>query len=115
MFSNYLSLDLGSWQFSLHEPYDGGIAKPSDNIPWINEVDCLEFSKSVVGKTIQKAVMDAAQTKDVYYPYKVRGKLVRRGDFTKLFTDANRTDDEYSAFMFLNPRWRKNDYGELYL
>jgi len=40
---------------------------------------------------------------------------VRRGDLTKLYTDANRTDDEYSTFMFLNQRWRKNDYGELYL
>jgi len=40
---------------------------------------------------------------------------MRRGDFTKLHTDANRTDDEFSALMFLNPTWRKNDYGELYL
>ncbi|KAM7447370.1 hypothetical protein ABFA07_004382 [Porites harrisoni] len=115
IFSRYLNIDLGAWQFSLYEPYDGGIEKPTDNIPWINDVDCIEFSKSVVGKTMQKAVMDTAQTEDIYYPYKVKGKLVRRGDFTKLFTDANKTDDEYSAFMFLNPTWRKNDYGELYL
>ena len=84
-------------------------------IPWINDVDCIEFSKSMVGKTIQKAVMDTSPTEDIYYPYKVKGKLIRRGDFTKLYTDANKTDDEYSAFMFLNPTWRKNDYGELYL
>ncbi|XP_067048677.1 uncharacterized protein [Acropora muricata] len=115
IFSHYINIDLGAWQFSLHEPYDGGLEKPSDNIPWINEIDCVLFYQSLVGRTIQKAVMDAAQTKDVYYPYKVRAKLVRRGDLTKLYTDANRTDDEYSTFMFLNQRWRKNDYGELYL
>lgn len=115
IFVEYLNLDLGSWQFRLYEPYDGGIEKPMDNIPWINPVDCLEFSTTLVGKTIQKAVMDAAGTKDVYYPYKVRGKIMRRGDFTKLHTDANRTDDEFSALMFLNTGWRKNDYGELYL
>ncbi|KAL9971354.1 hypothetical protein ACROYT_G023867 [Oculina patagonica] len=115
MFSDYLNLDLGSWQFRLYEPYDGGVEKPTDNIPWINPVDCVEFSRTLVGKSIQKAVMDAAGTEDIYYPYKVRGKIMRRGDFTQLFTDANRTDDEYSAMMFLNPKWRKNDYGELYL
>ena len=81
----------------------------------MNPVDCVEFSKSIVGKTIQKAVMDAVGTEDIYYPYKVRGKLMRRGDFTKLYTDSNRTDGEFSAVMFLNPKWRKNDYGELYL
>lgn len=108
-------MDLGSWQFRLHEPYDGGIEEPMDNIPWINPVDCLEFSRTLVGKTIQKAVMDAAGTEYIYYPYKVRGKIMRRGDFTKLHTDANRTDEEFSALMFLNPKWRKNDYGELYL
>ncbi|XP_068738920.1 uncharacterized protein [Montipora capricornis] len=115
IFSHYINADLDAWRFSLHEPYDGGVEKPSDNIPWINEIDCVGFSQSLVGRTIQKAVTDAAQSKDVFYPYKVRAKLVRRGDFTKLFTDANRTDDEYSAFLFLVPRWRKNDYGELYL
>lgn len=114
-FLDYLNIDLGSWQFRLFEPYDGGVEELSDNIPWVNPVDCVEFSKSIVGKTIQKAVMDAVGTKDIYYPYKVRGKLMRRGDFTKLYTDANRTDGEFSVMMFLNPKWRKNDYGELYL
>lgn len=114
-FLNYMTVDLGSWQFRLYEPYDDGIEELSDNIPWVNPIDCVEFSKSIMGKTIQKAVMDAIGTKDTYYPYKVRGKLMRRGDFTKLYTDANRTDDEFSAMMFLNPKWRKNDYGELYL
>ena len=116
VFLGYLNIDLGGWQFSLYEPYDGGIEiKPTDNVPWINEIDCVEFSKTMIGKAIQKAVMETAQTKDIYYPYKVRVKLVRRGDFTKLHADANKTDEEYSALVFLNRNWRKNDYGELYL
>ena len=114
-FMHYLNIDLGAWKFSLREPYEGGPENPSDNIPWVNNVDCVEFIKSSAGRVLQKAVMDAAGTKGIYYPYKVRGKLVRRGDYTKLHTDANRTVDEYSAMMFLNPKWRKNDYGELYL
>ena len=51
----------------------------------------------------------------MYYPYEAKGKIVRRGDYTKLFTDAKREDEEFSAVMFLNRRWKKNDYGELYL
>ena len=54
-------------------------------------------------------------TKEMYYPYQVKGKIVRRGDYTKLYTDAKKEDDEYSVVMFLNRKWKKNDYGELYL
>lgn len=51
----------------------------------------------------------------MYYPYQVRGKIVRRGDYTKLFTDAKREDEEFSVVVFLVRKWKKNDYGELYL
>lgn len=59
--------------------------------------------------------MDVVGIKDIYYLYKVRGKIMRRGDFIKLYIDVNRIDDEFFVLMFLNLIWRKNDYGELYL
>ena len=116
LFTQYLNTDLHGWRFNLYEPYEGGEKNPGDNIPWINELDCLAFSKSLTGQMLQKAVTDVAHTDTVYYPYRVRGKLLRRGDYTTLHTDAGEDDDdEYSVVMFLNKNWRKNDYGELYL
>ena len=115
LFTQYLNTDLHGWRFNLYEPYEGGEKKLGDNIPWINELDCLAFSKSLTGQMLQKAVTDVAHTDAVYYPYRVRGKLLRRGDYTTLHADAGKDDDEYSVVMFLNKNWRKNDYGELYL
>ena len=111
----YITIELGGWKFSLHEPYEGGKEVESDNIPWVNELDCIAFGNSVTGRTLQKAVMDVSGSEIIYYPYRVRGKILRRGDFTKLFTDAKDADNEYSLLIFLNTKWGKNDYGELYL
>jgi len=44
----------------------------------------------------------------------VFGKLLRRGDNTKVARDSEDPND-YSAMIFINEFWRKNYYGELYL
>lgn len=115
MLRGFMSVELGAWKFSLYEPYEGGEEKPNDGIPWVNELDSLQFANSVLGRIVQKAVMDVSGSKDIYYPYRVRAKILRRGDFTRLYSDASVEDDEYSMMMFLNTEWQKNDYGEIYL
>ncbi|EDO45046.1 predicted protein [Nematostella vectensis] len=111
----YTMMELGAWKFSLFEPYEGGQEEPSDNIPWVNNLDCVEFANSAAGRLLQKAVMDALGTPEMYYPCKVQAKIMRRGDYTKLHTDALKDDYEYSMMMFLNFDWDKNGYGEIYL
>lgn len=111
----YLSVEVGGWKYSLHEPYEGGEEAPSDNIPWVNDLDCIKFGNMNSSRVFQKAVMDASNSKAVYYPYRVRGKILRRGDATKLHQDAMQEEDEFSLMMFLNEKWENNDYGEIYL
>jgi hypothetical protein len=115
MLRSYITIELGGWKFSLYEPYEGGDNIPSDGIPWVNQLDCIQFGNSVTGRILQKAIMDVSGSKETYYPYQVRAKILRRGDFTKLYHDAKEEDDEYSLMMFLNINWQKNDYGEIYL
>ena len=56
----YLTMELGAWKFSLYEPYEGLNKDPSDNVPWVNRVNCREFGQSLLGHMIQKVVMDSA-------------------------------------------------------
>lgn len=46
--------------------------------------------------------------------YRVFGKILRRGDHTKVAKDSE-DSEEYTAMVFLNEFWRKNYYGEIYL
>jgi len=115
MVRGYMTVELGGWKFSLHDPYEGGEEVASDNIPWVNELHSITFGNSNAGRMLQKAVMDMSGSKSIYYPYRVRGKILRRGDVTKLHQDAQEEEDEYSLMMFLNEKWENNDYGELYL
>ena len=46
--------------------------------------------------------------------YRVFGKILRRGDHTKVSMDSN-DSSEYSVMVFVNEFWKKNYYGELYL
>lgn len=110
-----MTVELGGWKYSLHEPYEGDKEQPSDNIPWVNELDAIKFGNTNASRVLQKAIMDASKSKELYYAYGVRGKILRRGDVTKLHQDARSEDDEYSLMMFLNEKWENNDYGEIYL
>ena len=48
------------------------------------------------------------------FPYRVFGKIVRRGDST-LVTSDSLEEGDFTVLVFLNLVWGKNDYGELYL
>lgn len=56
-------MELGAWKFSLYEPYEELNKGPSDNVPWINRVNILEFGQALVGRMMQKAVMESTGTK----------------------------------------------------
>ena len=68
----------------------------------------------LVCKTLVKAITDLTGKKEEWFPYKVTGKVLRRGDHTKVVADSSNTD-EFSVLIYLNSKWRKNHYGELYL
>lgn len=109
---------LGSWSYQIAETdVEGGQKRVNpNNIPWSSEINAVEFSESIVGKQLQKVVMDfAGGGEGVYVPYKVVGHIVRCGDSPKVHADTKPEDDEVSMLIYLNEKWRKNDYGDLYL
>ena len=55
------------------------------------------------------------ERKEVYVPYKVTGHIVRSGDSPRVHVDAIPEDNEVSMMVYLNAKWRKNYYGDLYL
>ena len=115
MLRSYLtSLGQDSWLFNNYDPDHINKQRASDNVPWVNYRDPAEFNKMMVSKTIAKAITDLTGVKEKWYPYKVTGKVIRRGDHTKVVADS-KDPDEFSVLLYLNSRWRKNYYGELYL
>lgn len=109
---------LGSWSYRLHETdVKGGQNHVSENdFPWYIELDVIKFSESIVGKQLQKVVAKFSQEESMnYHPFKVVGHVIRRGDFPKVYTDADSEANEVSMMIYLNKEWRKNDYGDLYL
>lgn len=109
---------LGSWSYGIPEAHvQGGQKKTNpNNIPWSNEINAVEFSKSIVGKQLQKVVADMDESGEgTYVLYKVVGHIMRCGDSPKVHADASPEDDEVSMMIYLNTKWRKNDYGDLYL
>ena len=109
---------LGSWSYQIAETdVEGGQKRVNpNNIPWSSEINAVEFSESIVGKQLQKVVMDfSGGGEGVYVPYKVVGHIVRCGDSPKVHADTKPEDDEVSMLIYLNEKWRKNDYGDLYL
>lgn len=110
---------LGSWSYRIQEAQfvkDGQNYLSTNNIPWHNELDSFKFSETNVGKKLEKVVMKFAGKESMhYYLYKAVGHILRRGDFPKVNTDACCEDDEMTMMIYLNPKWRKNDYGDLYL
>ena len=109
---------LGSWSYRISEVdvYGNQIYVSPNNIPWYNEFNALEFSQSIVGKQLQKVVMEmTGEGKGVYVPYKVVAHVVRSGDSPKVHADAKSEENDVSMMIYLNENWRKNDYGDLFL
>ena len=109
---------LGVWTYGIPEGnVDGSQRHVSpNNIPWSNMLNAVEFSESIVGKMLQKVVQDLVGEEDgVYVPYQVTGHIVRCGDSPKVHVDAHPEEDEISMVVYLNKKWRKNDYGDMYL
>ena len=111
----YLTFDNEAWLFNNYDEVNAKNERNAGNIPWTNNQDPLTFSKSELCRRMQSAVADVSGERNVtFYPYRVMGKIIRRGDHTKVAADSNQ-DGEYSALVFVNEYWRKNYYGELYL
>ena len=111
-----------------------------DNGSWINEKDPEEFSTTKLSATLASTVSTirggGGDSRDgggggdsdgggggdggdgggggALFPYRVFGKIVRRGDAT-LVTADSLDEGDFTALVFLNTVWGKNDYGELYL
>ncbi|XP_065060932.1 uncharacterized protein LOC135688140 [Rhopilema esculentum] len=114
MLRSYLtSLGQDSWLFNNYDPDHVNVQRTNDNVPWVNYRDPAEFEKMLVSKTLVKAINDLNGVKEEWYPCKVTGKVVRRGDHTKVVADSAETG-EFSVLFYLNSKWRKNYYGELY-
>ena len=114
----WITYEITAWSYRLRETQViGGQNHLSDNdIPWYNELNVIKFSESIVGKQLQKVVAKFSHEESMnYYPFKVVGHVIRRGDFPKVHTDADSEADEVSMMIYLNQKWRKNDYGDLYL
>ncbi|XP_028394289.1 uncharacterized protein LOC114518487 isoform X2 [Dendronephthya gigantea] len=112
------TFQLGAWSYGIPEAnvHDGQKRTNPNNIPWLNEINAVEFSESIVAKQLQKVVADMDEGGDgTYVPYKVIGHIMRCGDSPKVHVDAAPEDDEVSMMIYLNANWRKNDYGDLYL
>ena len=103
-----------SWLFNNYDQESVDKARTSDNVPWINLRDPYEFFQMQTCKTLIKAIQDLTGDKSEFYPYKSMGKVIRRGDHTKVVADSTE-NEEYSALFYINYKWRKNWYGELYL
>ena len=108
------SLGQDSWLFNNYDPDDVNKQRATDNVPWVNYRDPVEFNKMLVSKTLTKAICDLTGEKEGWFPYKVTGKVIRRGDHTKVVADSA-DPNEFSVLLYLNAKWRKNYYGELYL
>ena len=118
MLQGLATYKLGSWTYRIHETDVLGKQRHTslNNIPWYNDINAVEFSESIVSKQLQKVVMDmVGEEKGVYVPYNVVGHIVRTGDSPKVHVDAKPQEDEVSMLVYLNKKWRKNDYGDLYL
>ena len=112
---SYLTtLGQDSWLFNNYDPDDMNKQRATDNVPWVNYRDPLEFNQMLVSKTLVKAINDLTGVREEWYPYKVTGKVIRRGDHTKVVSDSS-DPSEFSVLLYLNAKWRKNYYGELYL
>ncbi|XP_057303752.1 uncharacterized protein LOC130641105 [Hydractinia symbiolongicarpus] len=111
---NYLTFDNEGWLFNNYDSDDVNKQRTHDNTPWINDRDPVAFSKTKLCKRLLRAVIDVSKDEGPYYPYRVFGKIIRRGDHTRVSADS--TDEgEFSVMMFVNEFWKKNYYGELYL
>ena len=109
---------LGSWSYRIPEAnvHESQQHVSPNNIPWYNEFNALDFSESIVGKQLQKVVMEmTGGGKGVYVPYKVVGHVVRSGDSPRVHVDGRPEEGDVSMMIYLNVNWRKNDYGDLYL
>ncbi|XP_062506019.1 uncharacterized protein LOC134182606 [Corticium candelabrum] len=106
----------GWWRFVNDDPYHTTREKVGDNIQWMARFSATTFANSRIGVTLRQAVQLTAGRPDVaYYPYEITCKMVRRGDDTRLHVHANASDDEYTTVVYLNYKWRKNDYGDMLL
>ncbi len=108
------SLGQDSWLFNNYDPDHLNNQRAADNVPWVNYRDPMEFNRMLVCKTLVKAITDLTGKKEEWFPYKVTGKVIRRGDHTKVVADSDAAD-EFSVLFYINSKWRKNFYGELYL
>ena len=118
MLQGLATYKLGSWSYRISEADVYGRQKhvSPNNMPWYNEFNTLEFSQSIIGKQLQKVVMEmTGEGKGVYVPYKVVAHVVRSGDSPKVHADAKSEENDVSMVIYLNENWRKNDYGDLYL
>ena len=84
-----------------------------NDIPWYNELNCSQFFETITGQQLQKVVTSFVGGQ--YVPYRTVAHVMRRGDFPKIHIDASRQDDEVSMIIYLNTKWKKNDYGDLFL
>jgi hypothetical protein len=107
LIKQYLTHSIDGWLFNNYDQDDENKQKTYDNCPWINEKDPLEFSLSNLNKRLLAAVRDVAKNDEEYFPYRVFGKIIRRGDHTLVAADSNSTGD-FTAFVFVNEFWRKN-------
>ena len=108
------SLGQDSWLFNNYDLEDINKQMASDNVPWFNYRDPVEFNKMFVSKTLAKAICDLTGKKEEWFPHTVIGKVIRRGDNTKVVADTS-NENEFSALLYLNSIWGKNYYGELFL
>ncbi|KAI8479615.1 hypothetical protein Bbelb_426330 [Branchiostoma belcheri] len=112
--SNYVHT-VGAWRFQNFDPHEGNYTgKKGNNMQWEATFDPEVFSSSRTGQSLTQVVTEMSGGTQGYKLYSVTANVVRRLDLIKMYHNAEESEKEFSASIYLNEVWRKNDYGELY-
>eukprot|EP00058_Branchiostoma_floridae_P025287 XP_002610777.1 hypothetical protein BRAFLDRAFT_126315 [Branchiostoma floridae] len=112
--SNYVHT-VGAWRFQNFDPHEGNYTgQKGNNMQWEATFDPEVFSSSRTGQSLTQLVTEMSGGTQGYKLYSVTANVVRRLDLIRMYHNAEESEKEFSASIYLNEVWRKNDYGELY-
>ena len=113
----YLS-DHGRWEHTLNNYNNGSDFREEspDHILWKTFLDPQFMETTKVGQKIIRAVKHFQGNQDGshdYHIYHATAKIVVRSELPKSSIDADDSDGDVSAIIYLTGKWQKNDYGDI--
>ena len=105
------------WEHTLKDSNNGSQFNQDspDHILWKTFLNPQFFQQTRVGQKIRRAVkhFKGQHDGDDYQIYQATAKLVRRSQVPKSSIDAEASEGDVSAILYLIGNWKKNDYGDI--